>query len=91
LSTKPIQTTPDVEATIAQLRELTDAILDYAKHADAVQLNTVERTLRALADYQSAAAQTYEDQRARTLAAAYAEFTREVTNAYVSAARELRK
>ena len=51
MSTKPTQTTPDVEATIAQLRELTDAILDYAKHADAVQLNTVERTLRALADY----------------------------------------
>jgi hypothetical protein len=91
LSTRPTQTTPDVEATIAQLRELTDAILDYAKHADAVQLDAVERTLRALADFQGAAAQTHEDQRARSLAAAYAGFTREVTDAYVTAARELRK
>jgi hypothetical protein len=91
LSTPPTQTPPDPEATIAQLRELNDQILEYAKHADAVYLDTVEKTLRALADFQSAAAQTSDDKRVRTLAGAYAEFTREVTHAYVTAARELRK
>jgi hypothetical protein len=80
-----------MEATIAQLRELTDAIFDYAKRADSVQLDAMEKTLRALNDFQNAAATTWDDQRARSLASAYAGFTREVTDAYVTAARELKK
>jgi hypothetical protein len=91
LSSSNTQTTPDVEATLAQLRELTDAMLEYAKRADAVQLDAMEKTLRAMNDFQNAAAQTVDDQRARSLASAYTGLTRELTDAYVAAARELRK
>jgi len=76
---------------ITHVRELNDRITEYATHADAVSLDTLERTLGALAELQQAAAQTNDDPRARALAAAYANFTREVTEAYVKAARELRK
>jgi hypothetical protein len=76
---------------ITHMRELNERIIDYATHADSVSLNALERTLGALAEFQQAAAQTNDDPRARALAGAYANFTREVTEAYVNAARELRK
>jgi hypothetical protein len=82
---------PDVEATLAQLRQLNEQILEYSKNADTVYLDSYEKTLRALADFQKAAANATDDQRVKALAKAYANFTEEVTSAYVTAARELRK
>jgi hypothetical protein len=78
------------EDTTAKLRELNEQVLQYAKAADAVYLDTVERTMSALADFQAAAAQANQDEQVRALATAYAQFTREVTNAYVSAVKSLR-
>src|SRR4051812_47027071 len=92
VSTPPGSTAqPTPEETVAHVRELNERLMEYTKQADSVYLDTVERTLRALVDFQSTAAQTNDDQRVRTLANAYADFTREVTEAYVKAARELRK
>jgi hypothetical protein len=78
------------EEATAKLRELNEQVLQSAKAADAVYLDTVERTMSALADFQAAAAQGNQDEQVRALATAYAQFTREVTNAYVSAVRSLR-
>jgi len=82
---------PDMDAMLAHVRELNERVMEYAQRADSVYLDTVEKTLKALTDFQTAAAQSNDDQRSRALASAYAEFNREVTNAYVNAARELRK
>jgi Mg-chelatase subunit ChlI len=81
----------DFENMQRQLRALNEQIMESAKHVDAVYLDAYERTLRALADFQRAAAEATDDQRMRDLARAYADFTGNVTNAYVTAARELRK
>jgi hypothetical protein len=78
------------EDATAKLRELNEQILESAKAADSAYLDTVERTLSALADFQAAVAQSNQDEQVRALATAYAQFTREVTNAYVSAVKSLR-
>jgi hypothetical protein len=82
---------PDAEATLKNLRELNETFLEAAKRSDAVYLDSYEKTMRALTEFQSAAANATDDSRMRALANAYADFTREVTTAYVTAARELRK
>jgi hypothetical protein len=78
------------EESTAKLRELNEQVLQHAKAAGSVYLDTVERTMSALADFQAAAAQSNQDEQVRALATAYAQFMREVTNAYVSAVRSLR-
>jgi hypothetical protein len=87
-STYPQQ---DFDAMQRQLRELNDQIVKNSQHVDSVYLDAHEKTLSALADFQRAAAEATDDQRVRDLARAYADFTANVTTAYVTAARELRK
>jgi hypothetical protein len=85
------ETPPDLEAHMALARDLNEKILDYAKHTDSVYLETYERTLQAMTEFQAAAAEASDDARVRALGKAYAKLNRDVNEAYVTAARELRK
>ena len=80
----------DPEKTLEEIRALNEKILEYAQHADSVYLDTYEQVLKAFSDFQSAAAESTDDKRSAVLMKAWAQFTREVTSAYMGAARELR-
>jgi monoamine oxidase len=85
------QAQPDLDATLAQVRELNEQMLEFSRKADSAYLDSYEKTLRALVEFQKAVADANDDQRTRALAKAYANFAEEVTSAYVTAARELRQ
>jgi hypothetical protein len=76
--------------TTPKLMQLNERVIEYTKAADAMYLATVERAMSALADFHDAAADSNQNEQVRALATAYAQFTREVTDAYVSALRALR-
>jgi hypothetical protein len=78
-----------VEAVTDRLTELNDQAVANGKKAGAAYLTSYEKTVLTLVDsYEKAAGATRLDW-VSTLATAQADFTREVTKAYTSAAREL--
>jgi len=79
----------DLEATLARIRELNERFLETNRRSGRIYLDVYEKTLRGLMDFQAATAELGDDERAKKMARAYADFTNEVTSAYVAASREL--
>jgi hypothetical protein len=71
------------------ITELNDKAVANGKKAGAAYLDSYEKAALSLADSYEKAAETTKVEWVTTLAAAQAGFTREVTKAYASAAREL--
>jgi len=87
--TKSDPVTSSVETVTERLADLNQRAVTNSKKASDAYLTSCERTVLAVADsYERAAGATRVEWLA-TVAGAQADFTREITKAYTSAAREL--
>ena len=77
-----------VNATVERIRNLNDQIVDYARQGGDASLEAYERMLKRVAEAQERAGTRGADWLS-TFAKAQAEFTRELAEAYPSAARAL--
>jgi hypothetical protein len=83
--------TENVEAATERIRDLNERIIESSKRAGGVYLDIYEKTLNSIADYQQKIGEQTEVDWVRTIANAQADFTRDLANAYSSAARGLLK
>ena len=85
------QTARETEQAAERIRELNEQVLDFGRKAGLNFLEAYESTLRTFADYQDRVADSSQVEWVSSIARAQANFTREVTNAYASTARDLLK
>ena len=83
--------TADVEATAERIRQLNEEILAFGKQAGASFLDAYETTLKSFAEYQDKVADASQVDWVASVARAQANFTREITDLYASAARDMLK
>ncbi len=81
----------DVDAAAERIRELNERILQSGRQAGLSTLDVYEKTLKSIADMQQAVGEASQVQWFSAIAAAQANFTREITEAYASASRDLLK
>jgi hypothetical protein len=82
---------PDVEAAAERIRDLNERIIDSAKKAGGVYLDTYEKSLKSIADFQETVGGATGIEWVSTVANSQANFTRSMADAYTSAAREVLK
>lgn len=82
---------PDVEAAAERIRDLNERIIDSTKKAGGVYLDTYEKSLKSIADFQETVAGATGVEWVSTVAHSQANFTRSIAEAYTSAAREVLK
>ncbi len=87
----PNQPNADVDAAAERIRELNEKILQSGQQAGLSTLDVYEKTLKSIADMQQAVGEATQVQWFSAIAAAQANFTREITDAYASASRDLLK
>jgi hypothetical protein len=85
------KTNAETEAATERIRELNEQILDFGRKAGMSFLDAYETTLKTFADYQDKAADSSQLPWLASMARAQANFTREISKAYTSTARELLK
>jgi hypothetical protein len=83
--------TADFDATAERIRELNDRIIEAARKAGDVYLDTYEKTLKSIADFQENVAEHSQAEWFSNALSAQADFTREMAKLYTSAAREFIK
>jgi hypothetical protein len=83
--------TAAAEAAVQRIRELNERFLDSAKAAGNQSLDAYEKALQNMVEFQERAAGATQLDWVQNTAQAYAKFVTEVSNAYVSAAREMLK
>jgi hypothetical protein len=84
--TKPA---PEIEATAERIRELNERVLEFGRDAGVSFLDAYEKTVKTFADYQDKVGDSSQVEWVASVAHAQAKFTREVSKAYTSSAREL--
>jgi hypothetical protein len=88
-------TTPDPSAQIDEvaqrIRELTERFIEAAKKAGNASLDSYEKSLQSLVDFEERAAGASQLDWVSSIAAAHAKFVQDVSAAYVSAARDMLK
>ena len=77
------------EETAQRIRELTERFIESAKAAGNASLDAYEQSLRGLFEFQERAANASQLDWVSSIATAHAKFVSDVSNAYVSAAREM--
>lgn len=82
---------PDVEAAAQRIRDLNERIIDSAKKAGGVYLDTYEKSLKSIADFQETVGGSSGVEWVAAVANSQANFTRSMADAYTSAAREVMK
>jgi major membrane immunogen (membrane-anchored lipoprotein) len=87
--TKKRSTETQVDETVGRIRDLNENIVDSARRAGGAYLDGYERTLKSIADYQEKVGSESQVDWVSTLTKAQADFTRDVTKIYTSAARDL--
>jgi hypothetical protein len=87
----PDEHDPDVDAAADRIRQLNERILESGRQAGLSTLDVYEKTLKSIADMQQAVGEATQVQWFSAIAAAQANFTREITEAYTSASRDLLK
>ena len=85
------QTKANADETAERIRDLNERILDAGKKAGGAYLNAYEKALQSIVDYQEQVAKQSDVEWVSTVIEAQAKFTRELTQLYVSAGRELLK
>jgi hypothetical protein len=81
----------DVDATVERIRDLNERILQSSKKAGNTYLDIYEKTLNSVADFQEKVGEQSQVDWVTTMANAQADFTRQLTSAYTSAARNMLK
>ena len=88
-------TTPDpskqMDDVAQHIRELTERFIEAAKKAGNASLDSYEKSLQSLVDFEERAAGASQLDWVSSIAAAHAKFVQDVSAAYVSAAREMLK
>lgn len=84
-------TQPDVEAAANRIRDLNERIIDSTKKAGGVYLDTYEKSLKSIADFQETVGGATGIEWVSAVANSQANFTRSIAEAYTSAAREVLK
>jgi hypothetical protein len=88
-------TTPDPTAAVDEaaqrIRDLTERFIEAAKKAGNASLDTYEKSLQSLVDFEERAAGASQLDWVSSIAQAHAKFVQDVSAAYVSAAREMFK
>lgn len=79
---------PDVEAAAERIRGLNERIIDSAKKAGGVYLDTYEKSLKSIADFQETVGGATGIEWITSIANSQASFTRSMAEAYTTAARE---
>jgi hypothetical protein len=74
-----------------RIRDLNERILESSKKAGNTYVDVYEKTLNSVADYTERVGEQSQVDWIKTVADAQADFTRQVTTAYTSAARTLLK
>ena len=77
------------EVTADRIRDLNEHVLEFGRTAGVSFLDAYEKTVKTFADYQDKVGDTCQVDWLAGLAHAQAKFTREVSQAYASSAREL--
>lgn len=83
--------TAAAEEAVQRIRELTERFIESAKAAGNQSLDAYEKALQSLVEFQEKAAGASQLDWVQNIAQAHAKFVQEVSNAYVSAAREMLK
>lgn len=81
----------DVAAAAQHVRELNERLIETSLRAGSSSLDLYEKTLKSIADMQEAVAEATRPEWFSAIAAAQAKFTREIAEAYASAARDFLK
>jgi len=87
----PAAATAAVEDAAQRIRDLTEQFIDAAKKAGNASLDTYEKSLQSLVDFEERAAGASQLDWVSSIAAAHAKFVQDVSAAYVSAARDMLK
>jgi mevalonate pyrophosphate decarboxylase len=87
--TSPDANRSDLDAAAERIRQLNERILESARNTGLSSLDVYEKTLKSIADMQQAVGQASSSQSFSAIAAAPANFTREMAEAYASAGREM--
>jgi hypothetical protein len=85
------QDQPDIERAAQRIRDLNERIIDSAKKAGGVYLDTYEKSLKSIADFQETVGGATGIEWVSAVANSQANFTRSMAEAYTSAAREVLK
>ena len=87
--------TPDPSAAYDEaanrIRELTERFIEGAKKAGNLTLDTYEKSLQSLVDFEEQAAGASQLEWVQSIAQAHAKFVTDISNAYVKAARDMLK
>jgi hypothetical protein len=79
---------PDVEQTVQHLKELSNQAIEAGKQNGRIWLDTYEQMLNSFIDLQKKAASGSQAEWVTTLANTNADFVREMSQAYLTAARD---
>jgi hypothetical protein len=79
------------DAAAERIRDLNGRILESSRKAGNVYVDIYEKTLNSVADYQEKVGEQSQVDWVTTMANAQADFTRQLTRAYTSAARSVLK
>jgi len=82
---------PDAEAAAKRIRELNERIIETGRKAGLTSLDLYEKTLKSIADMQEDVGKASQVQWFSAIAAAQANFTREMAETYTAAARDVLK
>ena len=79
------------DEAVRRIRELTERFIESSKAAGNQSLDAYEQSLRTLVEFQERAAGASQLDWVSTIAQAHAKFVQDVSDAYVSAARQMLK
>jgi hypothetical protein len=79
----------EAEATADRIRDLNEQVLEFGRNAGASFLDAYEKNVKTFADYQDKVGDSSQVDWVASVAHAQAKFTREVSKAYATSAREL--
>ena len=79
----------NVDAAAERIRDLNERIIDGSKKAGNVYLDSYEKTLKSIADFQDNVAEHSQVEWFSNALTAQADFTRDMAKLYTSAGREL--
>ncbi len=87
----PLKKDADADAAAKRIRQLNERIIEIGQRTGLTSLDLYEKTLKSIADMQEDVGKASQMQWFSAIAAAQANFTREMAETYTSAARELLK
>ena len=85
------QATGAADEAVQRIRDLTERFIESAKQVGNQSLDACEHALRSLVEFQEKAAGATQLDWVQNMASAQAKFIQEMSNAYLSAAREMLK